>query len=477
MFFRPWLMRGVIAGVVLARAAPPQTGTRRMTLAAAQTDTDLNLDPYWMPFTHNRYFKTHRPRDRMLVAAEGAYYTTVDGQKLFDCLSGLWCSALGHGHPKIKEAVKAQLDRADYIPAFQVANPDSFRLAERIAEVAPEDLNRVFFTSSGSESVDTALKIAIAYHRLRGDASRTRVIGREKGYHGVGIGGISVGGMVANRKMYAPMMMSGVDHLPHTHNLKEMAFSRGQPQWGAHLADDLERLVALHDASTIAAVIVEPMQGSVGVVVPPVGYLQRLREICTKHGILLIFDEVICGFGRMGDWFGAQAFGATPDIITFAKAVNNGTVPLGGVIARQGIYDAFMQGPDYMVELFHGYTYSAHPLAVAAANATLDILHEEEVPKRFGVLAKQIEDAAHQLKGEPNVIDIRNCGAAAAIEMSPIPGKVGVRGLKVFEEGLKRGLLLRFTGDTIAMAPPVITTPDELSKMFEGVRAAINAAA
>jgi len=335
----------------------------------------------------------------------------------------------------------------------------------------------VFFTNSGSEAVDTAVNIAIAYHRLRGDASRTRIIGREKGYHGVGIAGISAGGMLANRKMFAPLMLPGVDHLPHTHNLKEMAFSRGQPTWGAHLADDLERLVALHDASTIAAVIVEPMQGSVGVVVPPQGYLARLREICTKHGILLIFDEVICGFGRMGDWFGAQAFGATPDLITFAKCVNNGTVPMGGVIATDAIYDTFMQGPEYTVELFHGYTYSAHALAVAAAHATLDILHDDGVPQRFAELGRKIEDAVHTLKGEPNVIDIRNCGASAAVELSSLPGQPGLRGLRLFEEGLKRGLLLRFTGDTVAMAPPVITTDTELEQMIEGVRACIRAAA
>ena len=444
---------------------------------APQTETDFNLDPYWMPFTHNRYFKRQRPLDRLLVGAEGAYYTTVEGQRLFDCLSGLWCSSLGHRHPHIVQAVKAQLDKADYIPAFQVASPDSFRLAERIAAVAPGSLNRVFFTNSGSEAVDTALKIAVAYHRLRGEASRTRIIGREKGYHGVGLGGISVGGMVANRKMFAPLMVPGVDHLPHTHNLKEMAFSRGQPAWGAHLADELERLVALHDASTIAAVIVEPMQGSVGVVVPPQGYLQRLREICDKHGILLIFDEVICGFGRMGDWFGAQAFGVTPDLITFAKCVNNGTVPMGGVIATDAIYEAFMQGPDYMVELFHGYTYSAHALAVAAAHATLDLLHAEAVPQRFAALGRKIEDAVHGLKGEPNVIDIRNCGASAAVELSPLPGQPGLRGLRLFEEGLKRGLLLRFTGDAVAMAPPVITTDAELDHMIEGVRACIRAVA
>jgi beta-alanine--pyruvate transaminase len=459
----------------------PHLQEHSMTVTATAPATDaqagMNLDPYWMPFTHNRYFKRTRPLDRMIVGAQGAYYTTVEGQKLFDCLSGLWCSSLGHGHPKIIEAVKRQLDVCDYVPAFQVANPETFRLAERIADVAPGDLNRVFFTNSGSEAVDTALKIAIAYHRLRGDASRTRLIGREKGYHGVGFGGISVGGMVANRKMYAPVMLPGVDHLPHTHNLKEMAFSRGQPAWGAHLADDLERLVALHDASTIAAVIVEPMQGSVGVVVPPVGYLQRLREICDKHGILLIFDEVICGFGRMGDWFGAQAFGVTPDLITFAKCVNNGTVPMGGVIARDGIYDTFMQGPEHVVELFHGYTYSGHPLAVAAAHATLDILHDENVPQRFGALAKHIENAAHSIKGEPNVIDIRNCGAAAAIELAPIAGQPGIRALRLFEYALKRGMLLRFTADTIALAPPVISTPAEIDRMFDVVRDSIRAVA
>ncbi|HRQ63581.1 MAG TPA: aspartate aminotransferase family protein [Xanthomonadaceae bacterium] len=437
----------------------------------------LNLDPYWMPFTHNRYFKRTRPLDRLLVGARGAYYTTCEGQKLFDGLSGLWCSGLGHGDPRIVEAVKAQLDRADYIPAFQVASPDTFRLADRIAEVAPDDLNRVFFTNSGSEAVDTSLKIALGYHRLRGEASRTRFIGRERAYHGVGLGGISVGGMVANRKMFAPAMIPGVDHLPHTHNLAEMAFSRGQPTWGAHLADELERLVALHDASTIAAVIVEPMQGSVGVIIPPVGYLKRLREICDRHGILLIFDEVICGFGRMGDWFGAQAFGVTPDLITFAKGVNNGTVPMGGVIVRQGIYDTFMQGPDYAVELFHGYTYSGHALAVAAAHATLDILHADAIPQRFAELGKWIEDGVHSLKGEPNVIDTRNFAAAAAVELAPLPGQIGLRAIRLFEDALKRGLLVRFTGDTIALAPPVISTETEIQQLFEGLRASIRAVA
>jgi beta-alanine--pyruvate transaminase len=448
-----------------------------METTATGFDPGLDLAPYWMPFTHNRYYKAHRPADRLLVAAEGAWYTTSSGQRLFDALSGLWCSGLGHGEPRIKEAVKRQLDVADYIPGFQVAGPDAFRLASRIAAVAPGDLNRVFFTNSGSEAVDTALKIALAWQRLRGEASRTRFIGRERGYHGVGLGGISVGGMVANRKMFAPLMLQGVDHLPHTHNLAEMAFSRGQPTWGAHLADELERLVALHDASTIAAVIVEPMQGSVGVVVPPVGYLQRLREICTRHGILLIFDEVICGFGRMGDWFGAQAFGVTPDIITFAKGVNNGTVPMGGVIVRQDIHDTFMQGPEHAVELFHGYTYSAHPLAVAAGLATMDILEQDDVPARFAALGRLMEAGVHSLRGEPNVIDCRNYAAAAAVELAPIPGSPGLRAIRLFEDALTRGLLLRFTGDTIAMAPPVISTESDIHQLFDGLRAAIRAVA
>jgi len=448
-----------------------------MSEHAAVSPEAMNLDPYWMPFTHNRYFKARRPADRLLVGAQGAYYTTSEGQKLFDGLSGLWCSGLGHGDRRITEAVKRQLDVADYIPAFQVASPESFRLAERIASHAPEGLNRVFFTSSGSESVDTALKIALGYHRLRGEASRVRFIGRERGYHGVGMGGISVGGMVANRKMFAPMMIPGTDHLPHTHSLKDMAFSRGQPAWGAHLADELERLVALHDASTIAAVIVEPMQGSVGVIIPPLDYLQRLREICSKHGILLIFDEVITGFGRMGAWFGAQAFGATPDLITFAKGVNNGTVPMGGVIARQEIYDTFMQGPEYAVELFHGYTYSAHPLAVAAAHATLDILETEDVPARFAELGRYLAEGMHSLRGEPNVIDVRNYSAAAAVELAPLPGKPGLRAIRLFEDALTRGLLVRFTGDTIALAPPVISTREEIDRLVEGMRAAIRAVA
>jgi beta-alanine--pyruvate transaminase len=436
---------------------------------------DRELAAYWMPFTHNRYFKQHHSR-RMLAKAEGAYYWTTEGEKLFDALSGLWCSGLGHRHPKIVEAVKQQLDSVDYSPAFQMGYGPTFKLAERIAGMAPAGMGHVFFVNSGSEAVDTSLKIALAYHRTKGEAHRTRFIGREKGYHGVGFGGISVGGMVANRKMYPSAMLTGVDHLPHTHNLKEMAFTKGEPTWGLHLANELERLIALHDASTIAAVIVEPMQGSAGVIVPPKGYLQRLREICTKNGILLVFDEVITGFGRMGANFAAQHYGVVPDMITFAKGVNNGTVPMGGVIVRKDIYDTLMTGPDYMVEFFHGYTYSGHPLAVAAAHATLDVLASEGINERVKSLAPVLEEAIHGLKGEPNVIDIRNCQLAAAVELTPIDGKPGLRGIKVFEESLKRGVLFRFTGDILAMGPPFHSTPDELRRMAEVLRDSIRAA-
>jgi beta-alanine--pyruvate transaminase len=443
----------------------------------SQNDAEsLNLDPYWMPFSHNRYFKQHH-EGRLIARAEGSYLWNTEGNKLYDALSGLWCCGLGHRHPKIVEAIKQQCDVLDYSPAFQMGTPATFKLAERIAEAAPAGFERVFFCNSGSEAVDTALKMALAYHRLRGEAHRTRFIGREKGYHGVGFGGISVGGMVANRKMFAAGMLQGVDHLPHTHNLHEMAFSRGEPKWGMHLAEELERIVALHDASTIAAVIVEPMQGSAGVVVPPVGYLKRLREICSKHGILLIFDEVICGFGRMGKPFAAQHYDVMPDLITFAKGVNNGAVPMGGVIATKAFYDTFMTGPDHAVEFFHGYTYSAHPLAVAAAHATLDILDTEGIYERVNSLSKVLEEGVHTLKGEPNVIDIRNCQLAAAVELSPIEGKPGLRAIRVFEEALKRGVLFRFTGDIIAMGPTFISTPDELANMVDVLRASIRAAA
>jgi beta-alanine--pyruvate transaminase len=430
----------------------------------------INTDAYWMPFTHNRYFKQH---PRMVASAAGAYYTLADGRRLFDCLSGMWCCPLGHAHAGIAEAVSRQVRELDYSPAFQMGHPKIFSLAERIVRMAPAGMGQVFFGTSGSDAVDTALKMAVAYHRLRGQAGRTRCIGRERAYHGVGLGGISVGGIPGNRKMFAPLMMPGVDHLPHTHDPAQMAFSRGQPGWGAHLADELERLVALHDASTIAAVIVEPMQGSAGVIVPPQGYLERLRAICDRHGILLIFDEVITGFGRLGQPFGAQRFGVTPDLICFAKIVTNGVIPMSGVIARKGIYEAFMTGPEHAVELFHGYTYSGHPVAAAAAHATLDAIEGEDLFARARELEPVLEQALHALKGEPGVTDIRNIGLAGAVDLEPLPGQPGLRGLKAFERGLDEGILLRFTGDTLAVAPPFISTAAELSDMAEKMRAAI----
>jgi len=433
---------------------------------------EAELRAWWMPFTHNRYFKA---APRIIQSAKGCYFTLADGRRLFDCLSGLWCSPLGHSHPRIVEAVKAQLDTLDYAPSFQMGHEPAFRLATRIAALAGRPQDRVFFTNSGSEAVDTALKIAVAYHRVRGEASRTRLIGRERGYHGVGMGGISLGGLVANRKMFSSLMIPGVDHLPHTWNPKEMAFSHGQPTWGAHLADELERLVALHDASTIAAVIVEPMQGSAGVIVPPRGYLERLREICSKHGILLIFDEVITGFGRLGTPFGADFFGVKPDLTTFAKAVNNATVPLGGVIARDDIYQAFMTGPAHAIEFFHGYTYSAHPLAIAAGNATLDVLADEKLIQRAAELAPVLEKALHSLKGEPHVTDIRNIGLAGAIELAPTAGQPGLKAIKVFEKALDEGLLVRFSGEVLAVAPPFVSSVSEVEGMVEGLRRALRA--
>ena len=443
------------------------------TLAEASS---LRTSAYWMPFTSNRYLKRN-PRSRVLARAEGAYYTTAEGKRLFDCLSGLWCCPLGHAHPKIAEAVARQVKELDYSPAFQMGHPKIFSLAERLVDLSPKGMGQVFFANSGSEAVDTALKIAVAYHRMKGEASRTRLIGRERGYHGVGIGGISVGGMSANRKMFSPLLLQGVDHLPHTYDAAHMGFSRGQPKWGAHLADDLERLVSLHDASTIAAVIVEPMQGSAGVLVPPAGYLERLRAICDKYGILLVFDEVITGFGRVGEPFAAQRFGVTPDMITFAKIVTNGVIPMGGVIVKPAIYDAFMTGPDTAVELFHGYTYSGHPVAAAAAHATLDALRDEDAFRRSRDLEPVLEQAIHSLKGEPGVADIRNIGTAAAVELDPIAGKPGIRALKVFERGIEEGMLFRFTGETIAVAPPYIATKTEIEAMVDRLRVAIRAAA
>lgn len=425
------------------------------------------LQSWWMPFTHNRYFKAH---PHLIAEARGAWYTLTDGRRVFDGLSGLWCTPLGHAHPRIVLAVQEQVQRLDFSPSFQMGHPAAFELAARIARLAGRAEDRVFFVNSGSEAVDTAIKIAIAYHRLRSQASRTRIIGRERAYHGVGLGGVSVGGMTANRRMFASLMIPGVDHLPHTHAPEHMAWSRGQPTWGAHLAEELERLVTLHDASTIAAVIVEPVQGSAGVIVPPHGYLQRLREICTRHGILLIFDEVITGFGRLGRPFGADYFDVQPDLTTFAKAVTNGVVPLGGVLVRSDIYETFMTGPAHAIEFFHGYTYSGHPLAVAAGHAALDALTGEGLIERAAQLAPVLEAAVHGLRGAPHVTDIRNIGLAAAIDLAPDPAGAGLRALGVFERALQAGVLVRYSGDTIALAPPFISTEKEIRDLVAAVR-------
>ena len=431
----------------------------------------LNLKPqdlqsYWMPFTANRQFKQ---APRLLAKAQGMYYWDDQGNKILDGIAGLWCCNVGHNHPKVVEAIQKQASVLDYSPPFQMGHPLQFELANRLTQISPPNLQKVFYTNSGSESVDTALKIAIAYHRARGEGARTRLIGREKGYHGVGFGGISVGGMVANRKMFGSML-SGVDHLPHTHNLKEQAYSKGQPQWGAHLADELERLVALHDASTIAAVIVEPVAGSCGVIIPPVGYLKRLRELCTKHGILLIFDEVITGFGRLGTAFAADYFDVQPDLMTLAKGITSGTVPMGAVFASNEIYDTFMTGPAHLVELFHGYTYSGHPLACAAAIAVQEVYKQEGLFERAAQMAPHFEAAVHALKGAPHVIDCRNLGLMGAIELTPRAGAPTARAFEVFLKCYEKGVLIRTTGDIIALTPSLIVEKEQIDHITDTIR-------
>ncbi len=432
-----------------------------------------DLEALWMPFTANRQFKS---RPRLLARAEGMHYWTPEGRQILDGAAGLWCVNAGHGRKEIAEAVSQQVATMEFAPLFQMGHPRSFELANRLVKITPEGLDHVFFVNSGSEAVDTALKIALAYHRVRGEASRQRLIGREKGYHGVGFGGISVGGMVNNRKFFGSML-PGVDHLRHTFDLEHNAFSRGVPQWGAHLADDLERLVALHDASTIAAVIVEPVQGSAGVVLPPQGYLQRLRAICDKYGILLIFDEVITGFGRLGTPFGSHYFGVVPDIITAAKGLTNGAIPMGAVFVRNNIYDAFMHGPENAIELFHGYTYSAHPVACAAGIATQDIYERDGLLTRGAELAQQWEDAVHSLRESPHVIDIRNIGLMAGIELSPRAGTPGARGYDAFVKAFEMGILIRVTGDIIALSPPLIVEPRQIDQLVSTLREVLQAIA
>ncbi|WP_319518935.1 aspartate aminotransferase family protein [uncultured Martelella sp.] len=425
-----------------------------------------NLEAFWMPFTANRQFKQ---APRMFASAKDMYYTTVDGRTVLDGTAGLWCVNAGHCRPKITEAIRPQAGELDYAPAFQLGHPKAFELANRLVELAPEGMGHVFYTNSGSESVDTALKMALAYHRVKGQGERFRLIGRERGYHGINFGGTSVGGIVSNRKMFGTLL-TGVDHIPHTHLPDANAFTKGEPEHGADLADALERIVALHDPSTVAAVIVEPVAGSTGVLIPPKGYLQRLRNICDKHGILLIFDEVITGFGRVGAPFAAEYFGVTPDIMTTAKGLTNGVIPMGAVFVRDEIHDAFMNGPEHMIEFMHGYTYSGNPIASAAGLATLETYQEEGLLTRAQELAPYWEEQLHSLKDCPHVIDIRNLGLIGAIELEPIAGEPTKRAFSAFLKAYEDGLLIRTTGDIIALSPPLIISKGEIDELFDKLR-------
>jgi beta-alanine--pyruvate transaminase len=439
---------------------------------AATVPNDLNA--FWMPFTANRAFKN---APRLLAGAEGMHYITVDGRRLLDAAAGMWCTNAGHGRRTIADAIARQAAALDYAPPFQFGHPQSFELASRIAALAPAGLDRVFFCNSGSEAADTALKMALAYHQVRGEGGRIRLIGRERGYHGVGFGGTSVGGIVPNRKLFGTLL-AGVDHLSATYNRDKQAFTKGEPEWGAHLAEELERLVGLHGANTIAAVIVEPMAGSTGVLPSPKGYLKRLREITEAHGILLIFDEVITGFGRLGHAFAAERYGVTPDMITFAKGVTNGAAPMGGVVVRNDIHDVFMSGPEHVVELCHGYTYSAHPLATAAGLATLDIYRDEKLFERAHALEPTFADAVMSLREMPGVLDIRTVGLTAGIDLAAAktgPGKRGYDSLaSAFHD---HDLMLRVAGDTLALTPPLIVSEDQIGEIIDKVAKVIRATA
>lgn len=444
------------------------------TNAAPRADIPNDLESFWMPFTANRAYKKN---PRMIARAKDMHYYTPEGRAVLDGTAGLWCANAGHNRPKIVEAIQKQAAELDFAPTFQFGHPKVFQLASRIAALAPEGMDHVFFCNSGSEAVDSALKIALAYHNIRGEGQRTRLIGRERGYHGVGFGGISVGGMSPNRKFFGALL-AGVDHLPHTYNREHQAFTKGEPEWGAHLADELERIVALHDASTIAAIIVEPMAGSTGVLPPPIGYLKRLRAICDKYGLLLIFDEVISGFGRLGAAFAAERFGVTPDMICFAKGITSGSVPMGGVIVRKGIYDAFMKGPEHAIEFFHGYTYSGHPLAAAAGLATLDIYAEEDLFARARKLEPFWTEAVHGLKGLPHVLDIRTIGLVAAIDLASRPDAVGKRAYDALNHAFfEEGLMVRTAGDSLVLTPPLVISEAEISEVVEKTARAIRAVA
>ncbi len=432
-----------------------------------------DLDPFWMPYSNNRGFKAE---PRMLARAQGMYYYTPEGREILDGTAGLWCCNAGHGRREITEAIQQQAGVMDFAPTFQLAHPIAFKAAAKLAELTPAGLDRIFFTNSGSESADTALKIALAYHRARGEAQRTRLVGRERGYHGVGFGGMSVGGIGSNRKQFGAMLPY-VDHLPHTHAPERNAFTRGQPEWGSHLAEALEGLVALHGADTIAAVMVEPLAGSTGVLVPPVGYLQKLRAVCDKYGILLIFDEVITGFGRLGKAFGAERLGVTPDIMTMAKGLTNAAVPMGAIAVRDGIYHAIVDGAPAGIELFHGYTYSGHPLAAAAAIASIDLHRSDDLPGRAAAMEQPFADAVHSLRDLPNVTDIRNLGLVAGIELQPRAGKPTDRATRIFHRCFDAGLLIRTTGDIVALSPPLIVEQPHLDRIVETLSDAIRAEA
>ncbi|MGC2776174.1 MAG: aspartate aminotransferase family protein [Bradyrhizobium sp.] len=433
-----------------------------------------DLAAHWMPFTANRSFKKN---PRLLAGAKDMHYITVDGRKIIDAAAGMWCCNAGHGRSQIAEAIGKQAAALDYAPPFQFGIPQAFELASRIADLAPAGLDHVFFCNSGSEAADTALKMALAYHQINGQGSRTRLIGRVRGYHGVGFGGTSVGGIVNNRKLFGTLL-TGVDHIPATYDRDKQAFTKGEPEYGAHFADELENLVNLHGANTIAAVIVEPMAGSTGVIPAPKGYLKRLREITQKHGILLIFDEVITGFGRLGYAFAAERYGVTPDLLTFAKGVTNGAAPMGGVLVRDTIHDAFMSGPEHMVEFTHGYTYSAHPIACAAGLATLDIYRDDKLFEHARAMEPKFADAVMSLKGLPNVLDIRTVGLTAGIDLAPLPDAVGKRGYSAMDAAFHdNDLMLRIAGDTLALTPPLIVSEDQIGEIVEKVGKVIKAVA
>lgn len=438
-----------------------------------ETELQSELDAFWMPFSANRQFKK---QPRMLTEAKGMYYKTDDGRELLDGCSGLWCVNAGHGRPEIVEAISKQAEKLDYATCFQMGNPVAFEFAERLRQITPDPLNHVFFTNSGSESVDTALKIALAYHKAKGNGQKTHFIGREKAYHGVGFGGMSVGGIASNRHMFGSLLPN-VHHLKTTRNLEHNAFSKGLPKWGAHLADELEEKILFHGPENIAAVIVEPIIGSGGAVPPPEGYLKRVKEICDQYDALLIFDEVITGFGRVGDSFAANRFGITPDIITSAKGLSNGAVPLGAVFVSEDIYDVFMNGPEYAVEFPHGYTYSGHPLACAAGLATLDIYQKDNLFERARKMEDYLEEKAHTLKDLPNVIDIRNFGMIVGVEFAPIEGSPGLRGQSVFINCFQNGCTVRLSGDMIALAPALIIEEEQIDHLIEVVGKSIQEAA